>query len=60
LGKYEGAILLSREEQKRAFLSADFEVLRTQCRGLSELLRGPEGDLGVAFASEQETIRKQK
>lgn len=60
LGKYEGAILLSREEQKMVFLSAGSEALRTQCRGVPQLLRGPEGDLGAVFANELETIRQRK
>ncbi len=60
LGKYEGAILLNREEQKMAFLLAGHEVLQRQCRGMPELLKGPEGDLSVVFADELETIRKHK
>lgn len=60
LGKYEGAILLSREEQKISFLTAGSDTLRAQCRRAPELLKGPEGDLAVVFASELETIRKRK
>jgi hypothetical protein len=60
LGKYEGAILLSREEQKVSFLTAGADTLRAQCKRAPELLKGPEGDLAVVFASELETIRKRK
>jgi hypothetical protein len=60
LGKYEGAILFSREEQKISFLTAGSDVLRAQCQRAPELLKGPEGDLAVVFASELETIRKRK
>ena len=60
LGKYEGAILLSREEQKISFLSAGADALRAQCQRAPELLKGPEGDLAVVFARELETIRKRK
>ena len=60
LGKYEGAILLSREEQKISFLTAGSDTLRAQCRRAPELLQGPEGDLAVVLAGELETIRKHK
>lgn len=60
LGKYEGAILLNREEQKMAFLPAGHEALQRQCRGIHQLLKGPEGDLSAVFADELETIRKYK
>ncbi|HXV11773.1 MAG TPA: hypothetical protein VD839_13315 [Burkholderiales bacterium] len=60
LGKYEGAILFSREEQKISFLTAGSDALRAQCQRAPELLKGPEGDLAVVFASELETIRKRK
>jgi len=60
LGKYEGAILLNREEQKMAFLLGGSEALGTHCRGVPELLKGPEGALSTVFADELETIRKHK
>ena len=60
LGKYEGAILLSREEQKISFLSAGADTLRAQCKRAPELMKGPEGDLAAVFAGELETIRKRK
>ena len=60
LGKYEGAILLSREEQKISFLAAGSDTLRAQCERAPELLKGPEGDLAAVFAGELETIRKRK
>lgn len=60
LGKYEGAILLSREEQKFGFLSEGAETLKARCRQAPELLRGPEGDLARVFSRELETIRKRK
>lgn len=60
LGKYEGAILLSREEQKFAFLTEGAETLKARCRQAPELLTGPEGDLTLVFARELETIRKRK
>lgn len=60
LGKYEGAILLSREEQKVSFLTAGSKMLRAQCQRAPELLNGPEGDLAVVFSGELETIRKRK
>ncbi len=60
LGKYEGAILLSREEQKVSFFTAGSDTLRAQCQRAPELLKGPEGDLAAVFAGELETIRKRK
>ena len=60
LGKYEGAILLSREEQKFAFLTEQAETLKARCRQAPALLTGPEGDLTLVFARELETIRKRK
>ena len=60
LGKYEGAILLSREEQKMTFLDAGADALKAQCRRAPELLRSQEGDLAAVFSSELETIRRRK
>lgn len=60
LGRYEGAILRSREEQKSSFLALGAVKLRAQCEHLAEVLRGPKADLNVIFASELKTIRKHK
>jgi hypothetical protein len=60
LGKYEGAILRTREEHKASYLGLAADVLHVQCQRLPELLTSPEGDLSVVFASELKTIRKHK
>jgi len=60
LGKYEGAILLSREEQKITFLTEGADTLKARCQRVPELLGSAEGDLAAVFSSELETIRKQK
>jgi hypothetical protein len=60
LGKYEGAILLSREEHKMSFLALGTDKLRAQCERIPELLKGPQADLNVIFAGELKTIRKHK
>jgi len=60
LGKYEGAILSNREEQKMSFLDTGADALKAQCRRAPELLRGREGDLAAVFSSELEAIRGRK
>ena len=60
LGKYEGAILLSREEQKIGFLTEGAKSLKTRCREAPALLKGPDGDLEIVFSKELISIRKRK
>lgn len=60
LGKYEGAILRSREENRMSFLALGAQKLRADCERMPALLRSPEADLNVTFAAELATIRKHK
>ena len=60
LGKYEGAILLRREEHKIGFLTEGADRLKARCRKAPELLKGPDGDLGIVFSNELRNIRRQK
>jgi len=60
LGKYEGAILLSREEQKIIFLTKGADTLKTRCRQAPQLLKGPDGDLTIVFSNELKTLRNRK
>jgi hypothetical protein len=60
LGKYEGAILQERLEYRETLLGLGADELRKQCRGMPEMLRGPDADLARVYATELETIRKRK
>jgi hypothetical protein len=60
LGKYEGAILQERTEYRDALLKLPADELRGQCRGMADVLRGPEADLGRIYAAEIEAIRRRK
>lgn len=60
LGKYEGEMLQLREEHRNSLLKLDAKELRTQCQGMAEVLKSPEGDLAKVYAEELEAIRKRK
>ncbi len=60
LGKYEGAILQSRQEYRETLLSLGTGEMKQQCRRWPDFLRGPEADFSKVYAAELETIRKRK
>jgi hypothetical protein len=60
IGKYEGEMLQIREEHRDSLLKRDAKELRTQCQGMSGVLKSPEADLARVYAVELETIRKRK
>lgn len=60
LGKYEGAILQSRQEYREILLALGPEELKQQCQRWPDFLRGPEADFRKVYAAELETIRKHK
>jgi hypothetical protein len=60
VGKYQGAILLERQEYRDTLIGLGAGELREQCERMPDRLQGPEADLGKVYASELETIRKRK
>jgi hypothetical protein len=60
LGKYEGEMLQMREEHRDALLKRDTKDLRSQCRNMPGVLKGPEADLAKVYAVELEAIRQRK
>jgi hypothetical protein len=60
VGKYQGAILLERQEYRDTLIGLGAGELREQCQRMPDKLQGQEADLGKVYASELETIRKRK
>ncbi len=58
IGKYEGAILLSREEAKTALLQQLPSDLEAMCKALPEFLHSAASDLEKAYAEELAIVRK--
>ena len=60
LGKYEGAILQSRQEYRETLLALGSGELKQQCARWPDFLRGPGADFRKVYAAELETIKKHK
>lgn len=60
VGKYQGAILLERQEYRDTLISLGPGELREQCQRMPDRLNGPEADLSKVYASELATIHKRK
>jgi hypothetical protein len=58
VGKYQGSILLERQEYRDMLIGLGVGELREQCERMPDRLMGPEADLGKVYAVELETIRK--
>jgi hypothetical protein len=60
IGNYEGAILLERKEYRDTLLGLGNDELRSQCRRMPEMLKGPGADFAKIYSAELATIRKRK
>lgn len=58
IGKYEGAILRSREESKKALLQQPPAELEAMCSAFPGFLQGADSDLEKAYAEELAIVRK--
>jgi len=58
IGKYEGAILRSREEAKKALLQQLPSDLDAMCKAIADFLMSAESDLEKAYAEELAIVRK--
>ncbi|MBM3357911.1 MAG: hypothetical protein FJY54_09315 [Betaproteobacteria bacterium] len=60
VGKYEGALLASRQENQRQFLAQDPKHVAQECRDFPAYLKSEDADLRKRHAEELKTIRKRK
>ena len=60
VGKYQGTILLERQEYRDMLIGLGADELREQCQRMPDRLQGPEVDLSKVYAIELETISRRK
>lgn len=59
-GKYHGAVVAQRQEYREAFLAQPQDDVDRLCREFPGYLKGPDADLGKAYADELNRLRAQR
>ncbi len=59
-GKYEGAVMRQRQEEKDAFLALPRDELLKQCRELPAYLRSPKSNIPTKYPDEFRTVYGKK